>query len=430
MEEQQKEDIKAEIEDNYRFNFGISICEGAFYTLGMGLVAVSTILPLFVRRLTESRLLISLITAIFMFGLHFPQLFSARLVETAELKKKYVLLLGLFQRLPWLFLTLLTYFLFPERQLLLLISFFVLWSVHTIFSGLVGPPWFDMTFKVIPQEKRGRFFGYRSFVSSALEVAGAFLAGYIIKNFSFQSSFIWLFGLTFAVKMLSYLFVALIKEPEYTTVEETKGFKEYFQHLKDILKEKANYRNYVIGATLIQFINMSNGLFTVAGIERLNLEVELAGGLVGIFTIVSIASKSLTNILWGYLGDNWGHKRVIWLASLFNAAAVSVAYFAQDRFLFYVVFILTGIALGGLSVSFMTIIADFAPSLEERPTYVGLTNTVIGLTVTIITLLGGFLADIFNFRLVFAISLVMIILGVVVLVFKVKDPRIEESSAE
>ncbi|MCK8827405.1 MFS transporter [Natroniella acetigena] len=423
MEQEEKKKIRKKIEKDYKFNFWLSIGEGAFYTLGIGLVAINTILPLFVRQLTESKFLVSLITGIYMFGIHFPQLFSAKWIKGAEVKKKYVLGLGILQRLPWLFLAVLTYLLFPDTQNLLLILFFILWGFHNISSGLVGPPWFDMLFKVIPQERRGRFFGYRTFVSSILEVLGAFGAGYIIKFFEFRMGFVLLFALAFISKMISYLFLVFVREPAYNVSKKEESTKEYLQHLKEILQTQNNYRNYILAAILIQFIGMSNGLFTVAGIERLDLSVGVANDLVGTFTIISIVSKSLTNILWGHVGDNYGHKLVLLLAAVFNAAGVLVAFFAQQRFAFYLVFILTGIALGGNSVSFMTIIPDFCSKLEERPLYVGLTSTIIGLAVTVISLLGGLLVDLYSYRLVFGITFVMISLGIIFLLWKVKDPK-------
>jgi hypothetical protein len=41
---------------------------------------------------------------------------------------------------------------------------------------------------------------------------------------------------------------------------------------------------------------MANGLFTVAGIERLGLKAGESNKLVGTFTILLIVSKTLTNI--------------------------------------------------------------------------------------------------------------------------------------
>ncbi|AGB41269.1 arabinose efflux permease family protein [Halobacteroides halobius DSM 5150] len=424
MTDTNRKEIKEKIEKNYKFNSRMSILDGAFYTLGMGFISTGTILPLFVRQLTKSNFLISMVTAILMFSTTVPQLLSAKWTADLDKKKKKVLSFGLFQRLPWLGLAILTFILGAKYKSWLLIGFFLLWTIHNLFGGLVGPVWFDLVAKVIPQDRRGKFFGYRTFISSVLEVLGALGAGYIINQFDFRVSFTILFFLTFLAMMGSYIFLALTKEPAYPVDSKTDNFKDYFTQLFLILKEKINYRNFLIGGILIQFIGMANGLFTVAGIERLGLEIDKADNIVGAFTVILIVSKSLTNIFWGYFGDKYGHKLVILIASIFNAVGVLVAFFAQKLIFFYLVFVLTGIALGGTSVSFMTIIADFASSPEERTIYVGLTNAVVGIVVTIISLLGGFLADILNYKVVFGISFLMISLGVIFLFLKVSDPRI------
>src|SRR6056297_47666 len=131
-----KEEVKKKIEANYRFNFIVNVLDGAFYTLGLGIISVNTILPLFVRQLTESKFLISLITAILMFGTTVPQLLSAKWTAKLDRKKKSVLLLGSLQRLPWLLLAILTFLLGKEYKTLLLLGFFLLWLIHNLFAGL------------------------------------------------------------------------------------------------------------------------------------------------------------------------------------------------------------------------------------------------------------------------------------------------------
>lgn len=90
-------------------------------SLGIGFIAVGTILPLFIRHLTNLKFYISMISAILMFGANIPQLLSAKYTRNFDRKKKPVLILGLLQRIPWLLLTILTFFMNKKD---LLISFF------------------------------------------------------------------------------------------------------------------------------------------------------------------------------------------------------------------------------------------------------------------------------------------------------------------
>ncbi|OCL28743.1 hypothetical protein U472_00025 [Orenia metallireducens] len=151
----------------------------------------------------------------------------------------------------------------------------------------------------------------------------------------------------------------------------------------------------------------------------------MASKTVATFTVLLIASQSLTNILWGYLSDKYGHKLIILLSSLFNGLGLLAALLVNSLIEFYLVFILTGIALGGNKVSFMTIISEFC-SFEERPTYIGITNTISGLTITIVSLIGGLLVDLINYELVFAISFIMVSIETLMLLTKVKKPCYHE----
>ncbi|AGB41671.1 arabinose efflux permease family protein [Halobacteroides halobius DSM 5150] len=414
--------FKQQVEKNYKTNFYANVFDGSFFAFGKGFVSLSTILPLFVHQLTSSKFLVSMITAILMFASNLPQLFSARIIEGLEHKKKAVLLLGLLQRLPWLLLAILTYLL-PHSQWLLVIFFFC-WGLYSLGSGLVVPAWFDLLSKVIPVERRGKFFGYRTTLSSILKLIAASIAGYIISYFNFPFNFTILFSLMFISTMISYICLTLIKEPDYPIANESKSFVDYFKNLPKLITKNINFRNYLLSVFLIQFIGMAKGLFTVAGIERLALEGETASQVVGIFTVLLIASQTVTNILWGHISDKYGHKIVILFAAIFNATGVLIALFANNVIAFYLVFIFTGIALGGNRVSFMTIIPEFC-SAEERPTYIGITNTIKGITMTCVSMLGGLLVDLLNYKVVFGITFIMISLGSLILFYQVQDPRFE-----
>jgi len=412
------------IKSNLKRNFFANIFDGAFFSGGLGFISVTTILPYFVSRLTDSRLVVSMIMAVMMLGNSFPQLISANWAESIKYKKRAVLILGLLQRVPWLLLVIFTYFLGTINNTLLLVIFFICWAFYSVGSGLVVPVWFDMVAKVIPVTWRGRMFGYRGFIGTLLEVLGAFIASYIISEYIFPVSFTILFAFTFIALTISYSFLFFIKEKPSKKVKEKRNFKNYFKQLPEVLKDHINFRYYLIGLVLIEFIGMSNGLFTVAGIERLGLSSAEASGAVGLFTIIYIISQSLISVVWGSISDKYGHKIVIFFAACFNALGALTAVLASSLFWYYMVFVLTGIAMGANRVSFITIVVEFC-SEQERPTYIGISNTVRGVTVTLVALFGGYLADIVNYELVFFISFVMISLGAYIIYFKVNEPRFD-----
>ncbi len=416
----------SKVEEHSKNNFLLNVLDGSFFSFGMGFISRATILPFFVSQLTDSKNLVSLIMSIFMLGSTIPQLITANIAESLKRNIKAIAIVGLIQRLPFLILAIMTVVISKDQGFILLTVFFLLWAAFSFLMGAISPFWFGMVSKVIPDDNRGKFFGYKSFFGSLLQVSGAFLAGIIIKEYLFPTSFTILFSLTFITMMISYAFVVSVKEPSYPAPNSKLGNRDYFKKLLTIIKEKKNFKMYLISLLFTNFIGMINGLYTVAGIERLGLSGEEAGIMISIFTVLLIGSQSLSSIVWGYLSDRWGHKSVLVLTAIFNLIGASIAVIANMPILFYLVFLFTGIALGGTMVSFVAIIPDFCKQ-EEAPSYAAIVNIIRGLTVAVISLFGGLIVDLFNFQVAFFIAAVMMGIGLYILKYKVVEPRVSSS---
>ena len=92
------------IRRNGRWNFWVNVGDLSFVNLAGSFVYLSTILPLYVSYLTESRVLIGLIPAIYLVASHVPQLLMAARAESLERKKPWIVRISVFERVPWLVL--------------------------------------------------------------------------------------------------------------------------------------------------------------------------------------------------------------------------------------------------------------------------------------------------------------------------------------
>jgi len=90
---------------------------------------------------------------------------------------------------------------------------------------------------------------------------------------------------------------------------------------------------------------------------------------------------------------------------------------------FVAVFVLHGLTHAAISVSNNTILLEFAPTTEERPTYVGLGNTLAAPFAFRAALIAGVIADVAGFAAVFVASAVVGLVCVLVLVTCVREPR-------
>ena len=73
------------------------------------------------------------------------------------------------------------------------------------------------------------------------------------------------------------------------------------------------------------------------------------------------------------------------------------------------VFFLIGGTTTGIFIGFKSYLLDIAPA-ERRPTYIGITNTVLGIG-SLYPILGGILADLVHLQGVFALSAITVLVG-------------------
>jgi MFS family permease len=125
--------------------------------------------------------------------------------------------------------------------------------------------------------------------------------------------------------------------------------------------------------------------------------------------------------VFGALADRKGYKLVLELGVLLAAASILMALVAPSPDWFYGVFLLRGASLAALFLSMMFVMEFSIPSV--RPTYLGLNNTFSGAVNGIAPLLGGVVASIFGYPVLFAMALVLLIASFGLLRWFVRDPR-------
>lgn len=406
-----------EIERYYRRNFVVNVLDFSFYYLGLSFASIVTILPLYLSHLTTSTVLIGLIPALSNTGWTLPQLFTANFVGRLPRKKPYILAVSINERLAFLLLALSILWLPRAPVGLSLTIFFVLIGVYSFSGGLIGVAWQDYIAKLIPQQRRGVFFGIANSLGGVLGALGAYISRAVLERYPFPTSFAICFFLAFVATSLSWIFFALAKEPARPSARLRISYREYWRRLPAILRRNRNFTLYLWSRAMILLGNMGGGFITVYAVSRL----QLPDRTVGWFTGALLAGQALSNPLLGHLGDRRGHKLVIELSTMIWALAMALSLTANSVAWFLLVFALTGCASSGW-LSSMSITFEFCTP-EDRPTYIGLTNTLLGPILTLTPLLGGWLAGGMGYRGLFAISLAASVAGWALLHWAVREPR-------
>ncbi|MBX3010914.1 MAG: MFS transporter [Caldilineaceae bacterium] len=405
---------------NARWNFSVNLWDVIFIMFGISLVSRETVMPVLVTHLTDSKLAIGLIPAIYSLGSSLPQLLIANFSERLRYKKPFVMWVGgAGERGGYLLIALVIWLFADTAPTLALTLFFVFLATSAFSTGIGTPPWYDMIAKVIPTHRRGLWSGAGHGLGALMGVAGAYFVGYILGGFPYPQSFVILFLTGFAIMMVSWIGLALNREPPSTTVKARVPMVSYLQQLPALLRRDHNYARFLMSRTVAVLGTMASGFYMVYGIERF----QVAGTTIGWLTAILVASQALLGVIWGIVADRWGHKVVLASAALLLMAAAMTAWFATGAPWLTAIFFLLGAAISAELTSSLNITLEFCTP-ADRPTYIGLTNTLLAPTLALAPLLGGWLATwTGGYHILFLTTAICAAAGALLLLFWVREPR-------
>ena len=411
--------IEQEVKKNLPWNFSVNLIDITFITLGLSLVSRETIMPLLVSKMTDSKIAIGLIPAIYSLGFYLPQLLTASYAERLKWKKPFVVLLGgLGERVPYLLIGIVIWGFASGSATLTLVLFFLLLATTAFTNGVATPAWFTLIGKVLPVNRRGIFFGVSGGLGALMGILGAYFVGQVLDRVTYPNNFAILFGLAFIFTAISWVGLALNREPESPVVKQPVPLTRYLKQLSTILRSNKNYTRYLISYSTSKLGAMAIGFFLVYGDTSFNL----SGVQVGTLTGVLIGSEAVLNLIWGSIGDRLGHKVVLTGSALSLALAALVAWQTSGMGGLIATFVLLGGAISADNVSKFNIVLEFAAP-EDQPTYIGLTNTLLAPVTTLAPIIGGWLATWAGYQGMFVVAMVIASGGGLLLAFWVRDPR-------
>jgi len=407
------------VEKNLNWNFSVNVLDNMFYALAVSLVSQETIMPLLVSELTDSTIAVGLIPAIFSLSFLLPQLFVANHAEGLPRKLPFVLLgSGLLQRLPYPLIGIALLLFAIEAPGLALPLFFIGIATAAFGGGIVTPAWFSMIGVVVPTRRRGIFFGLADGGGLLMGVIGAYFVGRVLDTVAYPGSFALLFLVAGLIHAISWFSLSLTREPPSDAVKKPVQLRHYFRRLPSVLRGNDNYRRFLIGYALLRLSMMAVSFFIVFG----NINYDLSGADIGLLNAIFIGTQALMRLLFGWLGDRWGHKRNLVISAVSMALAAAFALNSSAVAGLIPAFICLACAISSDMVSHFNIVLEFAEPADQ-PTYIGLTNTLMAPFTFAGPILAGWIAEAFDIELLFAVSLGFGIVGAALLWRWVREPR-------
>lgn len=414
-----------------RWNFTVLGADIAFFSLGLSISSAYTVLPLFVTHLTSNNEAVALIPAVRALGLYVPPLLVASWVERRRRALPFILKATILERVPYLLLAFGAIWLARGNPGLLLGLFLFMIFLALLGSGLTYPAWLDMVARSIPSDWLGRFFGFWTGLGGLLGIGGAAIAAALLANFAFPLNFALCFLLTFASFVVSFVLLALGREPprEVRSAPEpdgattgqgaqAQGLRAEAEAIIGVLREDRGLLRLIGSNALAGIATMAGALFAVSALK--------IGGLsdaeVGVENTVLFVAMTGGNFLWGALGDSVGHRAVLYWGSACAAVAALVGMAAHGFWAYAVIFLLLGLTLSATQLATFTFITEFGPP-ARRPTYIALAAVAYAPFAVGAPIVAGFMADAWGYVPVFVVSAAAGLAAAAAFRFWVPDPR-------
>jgi MFS family permease len=402
-----------------RHNLGALGVDYALFLVGLSFASQATILPAFAAHLGASSVVIGAIPAVMTLGWWLPSLFTAGYTQALARKLPFVLRWTVWERAPFAVLAGVAFLLADRAPDVALAALLLMLLVVTGVGGALMPAWMDIVGRVVPVTLRGRFFALSSAGACVAGLAGSLLTARILEAVPAPASYGYCFVCATVCMGLSYAALTQVREPADPPPAPGLGLRAHLARLPALLRGDGNLGRFLAARALGIVGNMAAAFYTVHALATW----APPAAQVGVFTGLYIAGQLGGNLAFGWLADRLGHRVVIMAGGTAALGACLAALGAPTLSVFGVVFVLTGLQVASVNVSNLNVLLEFAPTAEERPTYVGLGTTLLAPVAFAAPIAAGLLVEAAGMRAMFAAAATAGALALGVLLTCVRDPR-------
>ena len=338
---------------------------------------------------------------------------GARLMEKTGKRKSLVLWTGGgIARIALLLLAFIPLLGLPAQIAIIAIA--SLNAVRAFMANFANPAWTAMVADIVPDMMRGRYFSSRNLSMGIATLVFATVAGWLIRTGNTWTADPYLgyqlaFVLAFVAGMASTYSFSRIPEPK--NPEHAAHIRSTVS-LRTALRSSPGYLGFVIFGVVWNFsLQLAAPFFNVYLVTRLGADV----GTVGIVTSISSFAALGGQLLFGRVMDRRG---AIFLAVLTGFPIVilpTLWMFYTEPWQVAINNLFGGFFWAGFNLANFNLLLQLTPD-EGRARSVALYQTGVFAAAFVGPIVGGFLADNVGFELIFGLSGLGRLVGMVIFV--------------
>ncbi len=402
---------------NLKRNYAGHFVHGMLGMTGFRLVNAPTFIPAYLHLLSGSDVAVGLGLALQQAGGIVSPIFGAAHIEHRKKVLPVSMMLGTLMRIPILAIAIAGWVLQGPSLLISVMAFLLLLG---LFSAPQGVAFQYLLAKMIPISWRGRLQGFRNVTGGLVAAALSYYAGkYFVGRNMFGNGYSTTFLAAFILTSLGLTaFALLVREPEPPTTRPRKRVLERIRELAPMFRGNPGFRYFMIARTFAIANRVAAPFYIVYAART----VGLTGESIGTLTFAYLIADTMCNLGWGYLADRSGFRAPFIIALVLWIAATVLLIGVHSLPFFVLAFFGLGAANSGYQMSAQNIVFEFGHR-DDMAMRLAVSNTTEALMSTIGPLVGGLIAASMGYHAVFVTSIVCEAIALVLIVWKVEEPR-------
>ena len=401
---------------HWRRNLTGLLADMGGYGMAIGFINPTTVIPVLIRQLSSSSLLVGLITTVWMGGWLLPQLPAGRWLSERPHKKPYLLWGAGLGRPAFLLLAVLFALVRPSETVVLLLGLFIGLLVFRTTDSVAAVSWYDILSRAVPDNRRGRVIGTGQILAGVLALVAALVVRWALGPSGpvFPQNFALLFALTFVGMVISWIGLAILVELPEPMENGAAQPMNVIEHVRHVVQCDRAFRQVTLVRLLAGLEGLALPFYVVHATRELGLPTSFVGLAVAVQNISTIASS----LALGALSERRGSARIVQVSALASTIAPLTALALHtwrgipSALLtagYLLAFAAINVVASSIVLGYLNYVIEIAPP-GQRPAYLGLTNTISGLLV-VLPVIGGAVLQTTSYTMLFAIAATGTILG-------------------
>ena len=284
------------------------------------------------------------------------------------------------------------------RMKVSLVLFFATVALSSLIMNVAGTVWQSWISDLVPEERRGRFFGLRNAIHGVLGVATAYAAGlgmdWLKAKGHEPTGYALAFGLAVIFGLVSTLLLNRQPEPELAPRPRLSLRDTFIGPLKETQFSRL--------ALFLAVWFLTGTLASPFYLVHLMKNLHFSFAAIGVYSIIGGVTGMVMQLLWGRAIDRFGARPV----TVLNFALVGVMpllwLFATPSFRLPIWgdALMNGLVWSGASLGLWNLLLDLADDPSHRESYFAIYTVVTGLGGFTASMLAGVIAQtLHGFRL-------------------------------